>query len=556
MPLSRITSTSFANNAFPQSQGLITGTANGAITIGKGVLINPDNSFTQLVGTNYAAGNTVSIFSGSGGYGSFDSFINGSGDQIRFMSILGDPRSTSNAVMIYGTSASSDSRVRSIWVDPNNPAVANYGVPTTLTVSTSPGQTAELVWHNANNLFLCISFEGNNTLGVRTVNVAVGNTVTVGTSTTVGTIYESILPSSTNYANVGSIAAFHDSSTSRTLIGCYDSSTRYPQVLVANVSGATITFGAKTVIESVQGPTGAGTVAKMYGCFDPTSNKSVFLYTASSFSRMNLVVATTDASSNTVTLGTPITLPRCNAALHFGITANPNTGKVVIASSNLIYEYSVTGTTLTLEGTFDSPYSTVPTDIYSNGLTKLNYDIVTQNYTGIGFARSQTTVGQAGPYGITFKKNKVANSYVMLSYTSPSVEFAGTTTASRLRFTGSAFTKIGSSNNYILGAFSLDTTVCGTGSSLLLDISTIPNTSDYNSGTFVGYAANTYTNGQTASVYYANGGGLLISNSLNIRQGAPYFIDFTNTLIDGSANTINMYKIAGRAISNNQLIIG
>lgn len=525
---------------FTREQGILTGTANGTITIGKAVVINDDETISQLIGLNPATGNSLAE---SQIAGTLQSIFDGTmaGTLSRYL-IVPDPRSTTNAMIVYSSEESNDLRIRSIWVDPNNPSVINIGVPTNIAGTSQEGRDVGLVWHDANSVFITLSFLGTDVLHARTANISAGNTVNTSTVVTqVSGIHDfTYTLATTSTSNTGAFAAFYDSTNQKTIVGCFDSTTVYPQALVANCNVFAVGVGTPGVIESVAAAT-TSQFPKIYGCHDSLNNKNIFLYSGKSLSTMNVVVGT--VTGTTITFGTPVQVPFANAQLNYGITFDSIRNKTVIAASNLIYEYTVSETTPVLEGTFIPEWSTGQ---YSDGGCRdLRYNPNTKNFTVFTEGRS---VGSINPSPKVFKKNNISNTYTILQSYDP------LNPGRNFNFSGS-FSQIGNSNNYISISNQLDRSGCGPLYGTAYTVRTIPFTNDKGDASFFGFSRGTYTNGQTASIAYVNGGGTIINDTVNYISGGNYSIDWTNQAFESSGNTTNQYKTFGFAIANNKLIV-
>ena len=229
----------------PQLSRQTQGTASGAITGGKPVLVNTDGTVTQISGSAASVATSVVFESAATKVPDvcFDSTNN------RIVVAYQDDANSDYGTAIVGTVASDGS--------------ISFGTPVVFESAATGGSGIAIVHDsNSNKIVIAYEDEGNSQYGTAIVGTvdSSDNSISFGSAT----VFEN--------GEAGSIDACFDSNSNKVVIAYYDSgNSQYGKAVVGTVSGTSISFGSIVTFESAQ--TDYVSIA-----FDSTNNKVIIAY--------------------------------------------------------------------------------------------------------------------------------------------------------------------------------------------------------------------------------------------------------------------------------------
>ncbi len=421
----------------PQLSRQTQGTASGAITGGKPVLVNTDGTVTQISETAASVGSEAVFVSAEVRYvnATFDSNSNrvviayrNDASSDNGFAVVGSISGTS---ITYGTpvtfnSASSDdiamtfdsnsNKVVIVYQDGGN---SSYGTAIVGTVDSSDNSISfgsEVVFNSANASDLGITFDSSNNkvvVGYKD-NGSSSAKAKVGTVSGTGISFGS--EATFDSSDVDDLGMTFDSNSNKVVIGYVDNgNSSYGTGIVGTVSGTSISFGTATVFESA-------TVSAVSASFDSNSNKVVFGYRDGGNSEAGTAVVGT-VSSTSISFGTPVVFNSGATNYTHESTFDSSTNKVIIAyqdggnsNKGTVIEGTVSGTSISFssETVFNNATTTqhiAPVydtnanktaiafrdDGNSNYGTAVVYSSLSSNITSenfIGFAEDTVATGQ------------------------------------------------------------------------------------------------------------------------------------------------------------------
>tara|TARA_B100001939_G_C16944729_1_gene619776 strand:+ start:1388 stop:3403 length:2016 start_codon:yes stop_codon:yes gene_type:complete len=209
---------------------------------------------------------------------------------------------------------------------------------------------------NSNKVVIAYIDASNSSNGMAVVGTVTGTDIEFGT------------PVQFHGANTSHISAVFDSNANKVVIAYSDgNNSSQGTAIVGTVSGNTIDFtnSTETVFPTVVASSNQ-VASGIVGTFDPDTNKVIFVYNRITNSNDGELLVGT-VSGDTITFGTPVTIPGTNGISEPAITYDSNSDKIVI-----IYETVGTGADRlsTSVVTVDGPNNTVSID----GTTVLTND--------------------------------------------------------------------------------------------------------------------------------------------------------------------------------------
>ena len=255
----------------PQLSRQTQGTASGAITGGKPVIVNTDGTVTQLGTVNTPSAGTPVVFEsaqvGQGGLpqGVFSAFDSSNNKVVITYRDFGNSNyGTAVVGTVSGTAISFGTPVVFESAETNYPSIAFDS--------------------NANKMVIAFQDAGNSNYGKAIVGTVSGTSISFGTAST----FES---ATTSY-----ISTTFDSNSNKAVIAYQDNgNSNYGTAVVATVSGTSISFGTPAVFESAQ-------TVYIGTTFDSSNNKVVIAYRDAGNSNHGTAIVGT-VSSTSISFG-------------------------------------------------------------------------------------------------------------------------------------------------------------------------------------------------------------------------------------------------------------
>jgi len=331
----------------PQLSRQTQGTASGAITGGKPVIVNTDGTVTQISGSALTLGSETEYTSDASNYNSvaFDSNSNRiviafkNGINQNGMAIVGTVSGTS---VSFGTAVafddSGEAEYYGITFDSNlNKIVIAYrdstdsgkGKAVVGTVDSSDNSisfgsqatftTNGVAIYNAcfdtsnNKVVISYTDIGNSSYGTAVVGTVSGTSISFGT------------PKVFNSGNTGYPHSVYDSDEQRVVFGYYDvSDSYYPTAVPVAVSGTTFTVGSEIHVATITGGDYIGLA------YDSTNKRIVFAYHDNSNSSYGTAAVGKVNNMEFDAFGTPVVFESADNA-YIDAVFDASVGKTVIA---------------------------------------------------------------------------------------------------------------------------------------------------------------------------------------------------------------------------------
>ena len=477
----------------PQLSRQTQGTASGAITGGKPVLVNTDGTVSMISST----GLTTDASSGS---------------HVTFEAGL-----SSNQGIAYDTNSN---RVVITYRDQGN---SNYGTAIVGTLDgTSISFGTPVVFESAETNYTSVAFDSSNNKMVIAFQDA-GNSnygkAIVGTVSGTAISFGSVATFNSGTSSYISVA--FDSNSNKAVIAYQDAgNSSYGTAIVATVSGTSISFGSEAVFESAS-------TSYVSSCFDSNSNKVVISYRDSGNSHYGTSIVGT-VSSTSISFGTAVVFESANSS-HQSIAFDSSNNKVVTSykASNtgkaIVGTVSSTSISFGTASTFSDASVANTAIVYdtSRGLIHIAFsDIGNSEYLAI-------ITGTVSSTSISFGSKTSLNSVASVDIKSVYVP----------------------DGNYITMSYR-DNSVDGRGKSVVYSpLTSTTNLSASTSEAFIGFAEDTVATGQPVTV---NTKGAVDENQTSLTPAQQYFVQTDGTL-DTSAD--NPSVVAGTAVTATKLIV-
>ena len=331
----------------PQLSRQTQGTASGAITGGKPVVVNTDGTVTQISGSALTLGSETEYTSDASNYNrvAFDSNSNRivvahkNGANNNGMAVVGTVSGTS---VSFGTRVafddSGEAEFYGITFDSNSNKIviayrdttdSNKGKAVVGTVdpsdnSISFGSQATFTTNNAvyidacfdtstNKVVISYTDYGNSGYGTAVVATVSGTSISFGT------------PKVFNSGNSAHPRCVYDSDEERVVFGYYDlADNYYPTAVPVAVSGTTFTVGSEIHVAAITGGDYIGLA------YDSTNKRIIFAYHDNSNSSYGTVAAGKVNNMEFDAFGTPVVFESADNA-YIDAVFDASTGKTVIA---------------------------------------------------------------------------------------------------------------------------------------------------------------------------------------------------------------------------------
>ena len=430
----------------------------------------------------------------------------------------------------------------------------------TAVVFESANTTSVACTYDATNQKVVIAYsdQGNLGYGTAIVGTVSGTSISFGTAV----VFES--------ASTADIACTYDATNQKIVIAYRDvGNSNYGTAIVGTVSGTSISFGTAVVFESA-------TTDSIACAYHATNQKVVIAYRDGGNSNYGTAIVGT-VSGTSISFGTAVVFESANTAAT-ACAYDATNQKIVIAYSdlgNLDYGTAIVGT---VSGTSISFGTAVVFESASTASTACTYDVTNQkvviayrdqgnsNYgtaivgtvsgTSISFGtavvfESASTDYIACTYDAT--KQKVVIAYRDVGNSNYGTDIVGTVSGTSISFGTAA---VFESANTIYTACTYDATNqklviaysdqgnSGYGTAIVGNVGATPLTST----SFIGFASQSYSSGQTATIN-------VISNTqsgLTLSTGQAYYV-LENATLSTTPGTPSVY--AGVALSASTLLI-
>jgi len=412
----------------PQLSRQTQGTASGAITGGKPVLVNTDGTVSVPDPDSVGSGSVFQSVNPT-------SYMNLGFDSNSNKVVIGYVNGSSNAGLVvvatvsgtsisYGTPVSIEANVQTplvVFDSNSNKVVLVYSrggvgkakVGTVSGTNISLGSEAQFTAQgnvfpqgatfdsNSNKVVIGFKDAGNGNYGTAVVGTVSGTSISFGTPV----VFES--------GGSFNISSSFDSTNNKIVFTYTDSdNSNYGTAIVGTVSGTGISFGSATAFTSY------AVANYMVNAYDPDQQKTIVAYANSSSSHVGEARVGT-VSGTSISFGDVInfdTAASGNAASYVGITYDPSNDKIVIVNSNngfSVVAGTVSGSTITFGSDFvidtatSGAYSTVVFDSSNNKLVVVHSDSGNSQY-GTAYVLTLGTVSLTSENFIGFAEDSVA----------------------------------------------------------------------------------------------------------------------------------------------------
>ncbi len=414
----------------PQLSRQTQGTASGAITGGKPVIVNTDGTVSVPVTVADSVG-SAAVFQSVNP----TSYINLGFDSSNNKVVIGYVNGSSNAGLVvvatvsgtsisYGTPVSIEANVQDplvVFDSNSNKVVLVYSrggvgkakVGTVSGTGISLGSEAQFTAQgnvfaqgatfdsNSNKVVIGFKDAGNGNYGTAVVGTVSGTSISFGTPV----VFES--------AGSYNISSSFDSTNNKVVFTYRDAdNSNYGTAIVGTVSGTGISFGSATAFTS------SAATNYMVSEYDPDQQKTIVAYANSGSSnvgeaRVGTVSGTSISFGDAINFDTPAS---GNAASYVGIAYDTSNDKIVIVNSNggfSVVTGTVSGSTITFGSDFvidadtSGSYSAVVFDSSNNKLVVAHADSGNSNY-GTAYVLTLGSVSLTSENFIGFAEDTVA----------------------------------------------------------------------------------------------------------------------------------------------------
>ena len=482
----------------PQLSRQTQGTASGAITGGKPVIVNTDGT----VGSTTAE-STVTQSVGS---------------QVTF----------ENALTAY-TSTVFDSNAGKIVIAYEDDANSDYGTAIVGTVSgTSISFGSAAIFESAAVAYVAAAFDSNS-------NKVVISYVDQGNSSYGTAVVATVSDTSISFGTpvvYESAATTHNSitfdSTNNKVVIAYrdDGNSFYGTAIVGTVSGTGISFGTAAVFESAE----AGAITLD---FDSSNGKVVIAYAdGGDGNKPKAVVGT--VSGTGISFGTAVGIDTGDGA-NLTMAFDSNSNRIVISykdGNNSNYGTAIVGT---VSGTTISFGTAVAYNSGTNGQTTITFDSNVNKVAIMHRDQSDSSDGKLIVGTVDPSDNSI-------SFGSSTTFNSGYT---RMYPSASAFD---STNNKVVVAYR-DTGESNIGNAIVFQIGGTATSNALTSENFIGFAQDTVADGQPVTI---NTKGAIDENQSSLTPAQQYFVQNDGTL---STSADDPSVVAGTAVTATKLIV-
>ena len=482
----------------PQLSRQTQGTASGAITGGKPVLVNTDGTVSQISAQSNATGTPVVFEADSVGHlhlsSAFDSNSN------RVVHAYSDHENSNYGTAIVGSVNPSDNSI-------------SYG--TAVVFNSGTGSYTAATFDSSNNKVL-IAFrhqDGDGAGIVGTVDPS-DNSISFGSQTKFS-----------GGSFVAYTTATFDSSNNKTVIAYQRPNTNYGTAVVATISGTSVSFGTPVVFESAD-------THNLESTFDTSNNKVVLAYRDEDNSHYGTAIVGT-VSGTGISFGTAVVFSSVTTT-GTSCSFDSNSNKVFISFD----EHSgntIKGIVGTVSGT----------GISFGTAVQIEPALATSNLTSSAFDSNTNKVVVV--YGDSGDSNIGKATVGTISGTSVSFETAFTVesgTSTELSANGTVFD---SNSNRVVSAYR-DGANSGHGTAVVIQTSST-NLSASTSESFIGFAQDTVATGQPVTI---NTKGAIDENQSSLTPAQQYFVQTDGTL---GTSADDPSVVAGTAVTATKLIV-
>ena len=389
------------------------------------------------------------------------------------------------------------------------------------------------------------------------VGIVTGETISFGTPAVVSDSTGIVYTSTTIAHTTGNVVvSFKDTGASNR-----------GRARVASISGTTLTFGGVVQFES-------GVTDYIGSTYDAASDKVVISYADDSNASYGTAVVGT-ITGTSISFGTPVVFDSAHS-LYTSCVYDPDTASVVIMYANASSQGrgvvgTVSGTSITFGGTSTYKTGVMPSYVACTYDTSSNRVVAAYRGTS-GFA--EAVVGAVSGTSLSFgtpvvwKSSTIIWTSVGYSSLAGKVGVAGFTTqgVSFVGAVGAADNSISFGGETIYGSpnvfFNFFASDYGSSGKLVLSYASggsqngnslvlrpAYNETNLTAENFIGFAAHTYADAQSALV---NSTCTVNSNQSGLTAGQAYYVQADGTLAETPANPS---VLAGTAISSNSIIV-
>jgi len=481
----------------PQLSRQTQGTASGAITGGKPVIVNTDGTVTQLGTVNTpSAGTPVNFEAAQVGQGGLPQGVFSAFD------------SSNNKVVITYRDFGNSSYGTAIVGTVSGTAIS-FGTPVVFE-SAETNYPSIAFDSNANKMVIAFQDAGNSNYGKAIVGTVSGTGISFGSVAT----FES---ATTSY-----ISTTFDSNSNKAVIAYQDNgNSNYGTAVVATVSGTSISFGTPAVFESAQ-------TVYIGTTFDSSNNKVVIVYQDLGNSGHGTAIVGT-VSSTSISFGSAAVFNSATSNFPSCVFDN-NSNKVVIVyndrgndndagyGANTAIVGTVSSTSISFGSEVVFGYGSTLYPAFDSNVNQVVVPYRDSDNSFYGTVKTGTVSGTSISFGsaIVFESNII--SHITATFDNNS--------------------------NKTVTAYQEDTTL-GHGYAVVIS-STGTNITSEN---FIGFAEDTVATGQPVTV---NTKGTVDENQTSLTPGQQYFVQTDGTL-GTSADSPSV--VAGTAVTATKLIV-
>ena len=479
----------------PQLSRQTQGTASGAITGGKPVLVNTDGTVTQISGSAQTIGSEAVFESAEANWinTTFDSSNN------KIVISYQDNGNSNYGTAIVATIDSSDNTI-------------SYGSP--VVFNSAATNQGKITFDSSNNkVVIAYNNGGDSGHGYAIVGTVSGTSISFGSAAE----FEN--------AVIGDPAITFDSSNNKVVIAYKDEgNSNYGTAVVATVSGTSISFGTAVVFNS-------GTVSETSSTFDSNSNKVVIAYKDGGNSKNgNAIVGT--VSGTGISFGSEATFD--SATINYiSASFDTNSNKVLFAYSRDDNPDGTNNAGFAVVGTVSS------TSISFGTPTVFNAGSVSTYISGVYDSNAQKIV-------IAYRDEGNSNygTLIIATISGTSVSFGSETVYDEATVLYNQVVFDSSTNKLLIAYRDNGNSSYGTARVFAPAVPT-----NITSENYIGFAEDTVATGQPVTI---NTKGAIDENQSSLTPAQQYFVQTDGTL---GTSADDPSVVAGTAVTATKLIV-
>ena len=486
----------------PQLSRQTQGTASGAITGGKPVLVNTDGTVSNVIEVTEGLGSTTVFESAN----------------IRIIASTFD--SNSNRVVVAYRDAGNSNYGTAVVGSVSGTSIS-FGTPVVYESATITANNAITFDSNSNKVVVAYEDGGNSDYGTAIVGTvdSSDNSISFGSAT----VFESDNLGSGGSSGGALVATFDSNSNKVVLIYRDQNNSSYGTAIVGTVSGTSISFGTAVVFNS-------GTTSHSSVTFDSNSNKVVVVYRDESNSSAGTAIVGT-VSGTGISFGSEVVFST-GLIVYTSSTFDTNSNKVLISYVN--YTDSEKGSAIvgTVSGTSISFGTAAIFNADKTGYNQASFNSNTNAHT------------------IVFKEEdsgySITGNIIIATISGTNVSFGSKITfeTGGQYFENSSVTFDSNANKIVIAYQDTDNSNYGT-AGVYLDA--VP--ANLTSENFIGFAEDTVATGQPVTI---NTKGAIDENQSSLTPAQQYFVQ-TNGTLGTSADDPSV--VAGTAVTATKLIV-